>query len=49
VSIHPETAAHLGVADGDAIFIENRGGATGPKAIRSRDRSRVVSAGYGWW
>ena len=50
VEIHPETAARLGISDGDWVAIE-----TGNGRIYQRARlnpwldPQVVSAEYGWW
>jgi anaerobic selenocysteine-containing dehydrogenase len=50
VSIHPETAAGLGISEGDAVFIENRRGRIRQKATLDKGIDpRVVSVGYGWW
>lgn len=50
VIIHPDTAAALGIAEGDMVFIENRRGRIRQKATLDADIDpRVVSAGYGWW
>ncbi|MFH0915105.1 MAG: molybdopterin dinucleotide binding domain-containing protein, partial [bacterium] len=49
-SIHPETAAGLGISEGDAIFIENKRGRIRQKATLDKGIDpRVVSVGYGWW
>lgn len=50
VEIHPDTAAGLGIKDGDWVWIENPWG-------RAKERARVapvvrrdtVSAAHGWW
>jgi anaerobic selenocysteine-containing dehydrogenase len=48
--IHPETAAHLGIGEGDSVFIENRRGRIKQKAtLEPGIDPRVVSVGYGWW
>jgi len=50
VEIHPETAASLGIDDGDWVYIETRRG-----RIRQRARlapgldPRVVGVSYAWW
>ena len=50
VNIHPDTAARLGIDEGDEVFIENRRGRIRQKAtLDSRLDPRVVSVGYGWW
>jgi anaerobic selenocysteine-containing dehydrogenase len=50
VKIHPDTAAGLGIAEGDAVYIENRRGRIEQKATLDPDIDpRVVSVGYGWW
>jgi anaerobic selenocysteine-containing dehydrogenase len=51
VEIHPATAAGLGIADGDWVWIES------PRGGRIKQRARltegihpdVVSAQHGWW
>jgi anaerobic selenocysteine-containing dehydrogenase len=50
VTIHPETAAALGVEEGDQVFIETRRGRISQKATLSAEVDRrVVSVAYGWW
>ncbi|MBN1322159.1 MAG: molybdopterin-dependent oxidoreductase [Thermoleophilia bacterium] len=50
VSIHPDTAAALGVGEGDAVFIENKRGRIKQNAtLDTGIDPRVVSVGYGWW
>jgi anaerobic selenocysteine-containing dehydrogenase len=48
--IHPETAARLGIADGDWMWIETRRGRIRQKAkLTSGIDPRVISAQHGWW
>lgn len=48
--IHPDTAAKLGIQDGDWIYIENQHGRCCQKARLTIDIDpRVVSAQHGWW
>ena len=48
--IHPETAARLGIGEGDEVFIENRRGRIKQRAtLDAGIDPRVVSVGYGWW
>lgn len=50
VVIHPETAAALGIGEGDLVYVENRRGRIRQKAMLDPDIDpRVVSVGYGWW
>ena len=50
VEIHPETAAVLGIQEGDAVRIETRAGQISQKArLTPHIHPRVVSAAYGWW
>ncbi|MCE5253055.1 MAG: molybdopterin-dependent oxidoreductase [Actinomycetia bacterium] len=50
VIIHPETAARLGIAQGDPVFIENKRGRIKQRAtLDAGIDPRVVSVGYGWW
>jgi anaerobic selenocysteine-containing dehydrogenase len=50
LNIHPDTAADLGIADGDMVFIETKRGRIKQKAFLDPGIDpRVVSAGYGWW
>jgi len=50
LSIHPETAAGLGISEGDSVFIENRRGRIRQKAtLTTGIDPRVVGVGYGWW
>ncbi len=50
VIIHPETAATLGIAENDLVYIESRRGRIAQRATLDAgiDR-RVVSVGHGWW
>jgi anaerobic selenocysteine-containing dehydrogenase len=48
--IHFDTAADLGIAEGDPVFIENPRGRIKQKAtLTTGVDPRVVSVGYGWW
>ncbi|RLB39404.1 MAG: hypothetical protein DRH20_03660 [Deltaproteobacteria bacterium] len=48
--IHPETAAGLGIGDGDDVVIETESGSILQKArLNSRMHPRVVCASSGWW
>ena len=50
VNIHPETAAGLGIAEGDAAYVENRRGRIRLRATLDPSIDpRVVSAPHGWW
>ena len=50
VILHPDTAAGLGIAEGDLVYIESRRGRIRQKAtLDSGIDPRVVSVGYGWW
>jgi anaerobic selenocysteine-containing dehydrogenase len=50
VNIHPDTAAHLGIADGDMVYIENKRGRIKQKATLDPGIDpQVISVGYGWW
>ncbi len=50
VNIHPQTAASLGIAEGDMVFIETKRGRIKQKAtLDAGIDPRVVSVGYGWW
>ena len=50
VRIHPETAAKLGIADGDWAFIETKRGRIKQKCVLSQDIDpRVVDVDFGWW
>jgi anaerobic selenocysteine-containing dehydrogenase len=50
VEIHPETAAALGIQEGDAVRIETRAGQIRQRArLTPHIHPRVVSAAYGWW
>ena len=50
VSIHPDTAAALGIAEGDPVFIESpRGRITQKATLDTGIDPRVVSVGHGWW
>ncbi|UWG98956.1 molybdopterin-dependent oxidoreductase [Dehalobacter sp. DCM] len=50
VEIHPETAAKLGIIDGDWVWIENMWGRAKEKAKLTISVSPdIVSAAHGWW
>jgi anaerobic selenocysteine-containing dehydrogenase len=50
VEIHPETAAALGIADGDEVVIQTRHGEiTQVARVTDSVHPRVVSAALGWW
>lgn len=50
VEIHPETAAHNGIREGDWIFIETIEGKITQRAKITPDiRKDVVGAQHGWW
>jgi anaerobic selenocysteine-containing dehydrogenase len=48
--IHPKTASHLGIDEGDWISIETKRGTIQQKAkLTSEIDSRVVVLSFGWW
>lgn len=50
VMIHPQTAAELGIQEGDLVSIENERGQIKQTATISEDVDpRVVNVAYGWW
>lgn len=50
IEIHPDTAAKLGIINGDWVWIENMWGRCKEKAkITSIVSPDVVSAAHGWW
>jgi len=50
VEIHPETAAPLGIKEGDWVSIDSKRGRIRQKAVLSaRIDPRVVYVDYGWW
>lgn len=50
VEIHPETAAQLGIKDGDWVWIENRHGKCKQKArLNPGIHPKVVHGEHGWW
>jgi len=50
IEIHPETAAELGIQDGDWVHIENKYGRCKQKAkLTDGIHPRVVNAQHGWW
>lgn len=49
-TIHPDTAAALGICEGDEVYIETARGRIKQRAtLDSGIDPRVVSVGYGWW
>ncbi len=50
VSVHHETAARYGIADGDMVYVETKRGRIRQKALLTDDIDpRVVGVDYGWW
>jgi anaerobic selenocysteine-containing dehydrogenase len=50
VSIHPDTAAALDIADGDVVYIETKRGRIQQTAHLTADVDRrVVGVDFGWW
>ncbi len=50
VKIHTETADHLGIAEGDMVYIETKRGRIKQKAaLTPHIDPRVVVADFGWW
>ena len=50
VVIHPLTANKLGIADGEAVYIENKRGKIKQRAkLSDVVDPRVIWPGYGWW
>ncbi len=50
VEVHSETAARLGIEEGDQVYVETRRGRIEQKATLSTDIDpRVVIVDYGWW
>jgi anaerobic selenocysteine-containing dehydrogenase len=48
--IHPETASHLGIGEGDWISIETKRGTIQQKAkLTPEVDSRVIVLSFGWW
>jgi anaerobic selenocysteine-containing dehydrogenase len=48
--IHPDTAAPLGIEDGDWMWIETRRGRIKQKAkVTSKIEPRVIHCEHGWW
>ncbi len=48
--LHPETASHLGIVEGDWISIETKRGAIQQKAkLTPEIDSRVIVLSFGWW
>jgi anaerobic selenocysteine-containing dehydrogenase len=50
VNIHPDTAASLGIQDGDWVYVESKRARIMQKAsLTTKLDPRVVYADYGWW
>lgn len=50
VQVHPDTAAQLGIGDGDEVTIETKYGSVVQRAlVTDIVHPRVVSASLGWW
>jgi anaerobic selenocysteine-containing dehydrogenase len=50
ISIHPQTAGKLGIAEGDWVYVETKRGRIKQKASLTTSLDpRVVVADYGWW
>ncbi len=50
VLIHPETASHLGIHEGDWVAIETKRGIIRQKATLSPEMDpRVIVLSFGWW
>ncbi len=50
VSLHPDTAAHYGIAEGDWVWIETPRGKITQKAVFKPELDpRVVNCEMGWW
>jgi anaerobic selenocysteine-containing dehydrogenase len=50
VEIHPETARHLGIQEGEWVYIENKRGRIKQRAVLTEGIDpRVVALSYGWW
>jgi anaerobic selenocysteine-containing dehydrogenase len=50
LQIHPDTAAELGIIDGDWVWIENhRGKCKQVAQLNPTLHPKVVSAEHGWW
>jgi len=50
VWIHPDTAAALGIVEGDTVYIETKRGRIRQKAVVTADIDRrVAGVDYGWW
>jgi len=50
VWIHPDTAAELGIVEGDIVYIETKRGRIQQKAVLTADIDRrVAGVDYGWW
>ena len=50
VWIHPDTAAALGIAEGEVVYVETKRGRIRQKAVVTADIDRrVAGVDYGWW
>jgi anaerobic selenocysteine-containing dehydrogenase len=50
VSVHPATAAKIGIAEGDIVYIETKRGRIQQRAVLTTDIDpRVVGVDYAWW
>jgi anaerobic selenocysteine-containing dehydrogenase len=50
ITIHSDTAAQLGICEGDWVWVENHLGRCKRKAtLTSRIDPRIVTASHGWW
>jgi anaerobic selenocysteine-containing dehydrogenase len=50
VLVHPETASHLGIDEGDWVSIETKRGAIQQRAkLTSEIDPRVIILSFGWW
>lgn len=50
IHIHPETAGHLGINEGDWVYIETKRGKIKQKAVLTDSLDpRVVGVDFGWW
>lgn len=50
LEIHPDTAAQLGIKDGDWVWVENRHGRCKQRAkVTPAIHPRVVNADHAWW
>jgi anaerobic selenocysteine-containing dehydrogenase len=49
VEIHPDTAARLGIREGDWVWIETVRGRIRQRARLTQIHPRVINVQYGWW